>query len=148
MLPYLKRLVGYISSCLFYIRPQLVSDRQPWYYEDTMGMRQVGGFVKKFEQITLTTIRVSLEFLFGARLVWTKNMSVRKIKICFLSFFFDISSLELYWTLLNFSGKKFYWLIWIIFEPGHQKMCLMRTTKAQVSLRILAVWSAPLLFTA
>ena len=148
MLPYLKRLVGYISSCLFYIRPQLVSDRQPWYYEDTMGMRQVGGFVKKFEQITLTTIRVSLEFLFGARLVWTKNMSVRKIKICFLSFFFDISSLELYWTLLNFSGKKFYWLIWIIFEPGHQKMCLMRTTKAQISLRIRAVWSVPLLFTA
>lgn len=39
------------------LKQPLVSDRQPWYYEDTMGMRQVGGFVKKFEQITLTTIR-------------------------------------------------------------------------------------------
>ena len=35
-------------------------------------------------------------------------------------------------------------------EPHHEKTCLcyMRTTKAQISLRIRAVWSAPLLFTA
>ena len=35
-------------------------------------------------------------------------------------------------------------------ESRHEKTCLchMRTTKAQISLRIRAVWSAPLLFTA
>ena len=35
----------------------------------------------------------------------------------------------------------FHWSI----EPGHEKMCLshMRTIKAQISLRIRAVWSAP-----
>ena len=35
-------------------------------------------------------------------------------------------------------------------EPRHQKTCLchMRTTKVQISLRIHAVWSAPLLFAA
>ena len=34
------------------------------------------------------------------------------------------------------------------FEPYHDKTCFcqMRTTKAQISLRIRAVWSAPLLF--
>ena len=34
--------------------------------------------------------------------------------------------------------------------PRHEKNCLcnMWTTKAQISLRIRAVWSAPLLFTA
>ena len=34
------------------------------------------------------------------------------------------------------------------FEPHHDKPCFchMRTTKAQISLRIRAVWSAPLLF--
>ena len=33
-------------------------------------------------------------------------------------------------------------------EPRHEKTCLchVRTTKAQISLRIRAVWSAPLLF--
>ena len=33
----------------------------------------------------------------------------------------------------------------ILNEPRHEKICLghMRTTKAQISLRILAVWSAP-----
>ena len=37
-----------------------------------------------------------------------------------------------------------------IYKPGHDKTCLcpMRTTKAQISLRIRAVWSVPLLFTA
>ena len=37
-----------------------------------------------------------------------------------------------------------------IIEPRHEKTCLchMRTTKAQISLRIRAVWSAPLLFAA
>ena len=34
--------------------------RVPWYYNDKAKMRQVGGFVKKFEQITLITIRVSI----------------------------------------------------------------------------------------
>ena len=40
--------------------------------------------------------------------------------------------------------------ICIIIEPRHEKTCLchIRTTKAQISLRICAVWSAPLLFTA
>ena len=35
-------------------------------------------------------------------------------------------------------------------EPPHEKTCLchMRTTKAQISLRICSVWSAPLLFAA
>ena len=35
-------------------------------------------------------------------------------------------------------------------EPRHEKTCSchMRTTKAQISLRIRAVWSAPLLFAA
>ena len=35
-------------------------------------------------------------------------------------------------------------------EPRHEKTCYchMRTTKAQISLHIRAVWSAPLLFTA
>ena len=35
-------------------------------------------------------------------------------------------------------------------EPHHEKTCFcpMRTTKAQISLRIHAVWSAPLFFTA
>ena len=38
----------------------------------------------------------------------------------------------------------------LIFEPHHDQTCLchMRTTKAQISLRICAVWSVPLLFTA
>ena len=38
----------------------------------------------------------------------------------------------------------------IIIEPRHEKPCLchMRTTKGQISLRIRAVWSAPLLFAA
>ena len=33
-------------------------------------------------------------------------------------------------------------------EPRHEKTCIMpmRTTKVQISLRIRAVWSAPLLF--
>ena len=37
-----------------------------------------------------------------------------------------------------------------IYEPRHEKtcLCLMRTTKAQISLRIRAFWSAPLLFAA
>ena len=37
-----------------------------------------------------------------------------------------------------------------IFEPRHKKTCIchMRTTKAQISMRIRAVWSAPLLFAA
>ena len=41
-------------------------------------------------------------------------------------------------------------LIYDIIEPHHEKTCLchMRTTKAQISLRIRAVWSAPLLFAA
>ena len=36
----------------------------------------------------------------------------------------------------------------ILFEPHHEKTCLchMRTTKAQIKLRIRPVWSAPLLF--
>ena len=36
------------------------------------------------------------------------------------------------------------------YEPRHEKTCLwhMRTTKAQINLRIRAVWSAPLLFAA
>ena len=36
------------------------------------------------------------------------------------------------------------------YEPRHEKTCLchMRTTKVQISLRIHAVWSAPLLFAA
>ena len=35
-------------------------------------------------------------------------------------------------------------------EPRQEKSCFsyMRTTKVQISLRIRAVWSAPLLFTA
>ena len=39
---------------------------------------------------------------------------------------------------------------WIPYEPLHEKTCLcyMWTTKAQISLRIRAVWSAPLLFAA
>lgn len=41
------------------LKQPLVSSRQPWYYNDTLSERQVGGFVKKFEQITLTTIRGS-----------------------------------------------------------------------------------------
>ena len=38
----------------------------------------------------------------------------------------------------------------ILIEPRHEKTCFchMRTTKAQISLRIRAVWSAPLLFLA
>ena len=36
------------------------------------------------------------------------------------------------------------------FEPRHEKTCFchMRTTKAQISMHIRAVWSAPLLFAA
>ena len=36
------------------------------------------------------------------------------------------------------------------YEPRHEKTCLchMRTTKAQISLHIYTVWSAPFLFTA
>ena len=35
-------------------------------------------------------------------------------------------------------------------EPRHEKTCVshVQTTKVQISLRIRAVWSAPLLFTA
>ena len=38
----------------------------------------------------------------------------------------------------------------LTYEPCHDKTCFchMRTTKAQISLHIRAVWSAPLLFTA
>ena len=41
-------------------------------------------------------------------------------------------------------------LICITYEPRHEKTCFchMRTTKAQISLRIRAVWSAPLLLAA
>ena len=55
----------------------------------------------------------------------------------------------------TFSGSR--WCIIIstqqvlnTFKPHHEKTCLchMRTTKAQISLRICAVWSAPLFFTA
>ena len=37
----------------------------------------------------------------------------------------------------------------LLYEPYHEKTCLchMRTTKVQISLRISAVWSAPLLLT-
>ena len=35
-----------------------------------------------------------------------------------------------------------------IFGPRNAKTCLMRTSKVQINLRIRAVWSAPLLFTA
>ena len=37
-----------------------------------------------------------------------------------------------------------------LFESRHEKTCFshMRTTKVQISLRIHAVWSAPLLFAA
>ena len=36
------------------------------------------------------------------------------------------------------------------YEPRHEQTCLwhMRTTKAQISLRIRTVWLAPLLFAA
>ena len=36
------------------------------------------------------------------------------------------------------------------YQPRHDKTCFchIRTTKAQISLRIRAVWSAPLLFAA
>ena len=39
---------------------------------------------------------------------------------------------------------------WFLNEPHREKTCLchMQTTKAQISLRIRAVWSAPLLFPA
>ena len=42
-----------------------------------------------------------------------------------------------------------YWQTFFI-EPRHEKTCVchIRTTKGQISLRIHAVWSAPLLFTA
>lgn len=39
------------------LKQPVVTDRKPWYYNDTQGDRQVGGFIKTFEQITLTTIR-------------------------------------------------------------------------------------------
>ena len=41
-------------------------------------------------------------------------------------------------------------LIYIVYETSHEKTCLchMRTTKAQISLSIRAVWSAPLFFAA
>ena len=39
---------------------QVLQVREPWYYNDKAKMKQVGGFVKKFEQITLITIRVSI----------------------------------------------------------------------------------------
>lgn len=35
----------------------VISNRDAWYFKDDQGMRQVAGFVKKFEYITLTTIR-------------------------------------------------------------------------------------------
>ena len=45
----------------------------------------------------------------------------------------------------HISSKTYEW-----FEPRHEKTCLcyMRTTEAQISLRIRPVWSAPLLFAA
>lgn len=39
------------------LKQPVVAGRQPWYYNDTQGEKQVGGFIKKFKQITLTTIR-------------------------------------------------------------------------------------------
>ena len=38
---------------------QVIKAREPWYYKDAAGLKQVAGFVKKFKQITLTTVRVS-----------------------------------------------------------------------------------------
>ena len=42
--------------------------------------------------------------------------------------------------------RAFISVFWDAYEPRHEKTCLchMRTTKAQISLRIRAVWSAPL----
>ena len=53
----------------------------------------------------------------------------------------------LYWTRGSFRQRARYLSL---MEPHHEKICLchMWTTKAQISLRIHAVWSAPLLFTA
>ncbi|XP_060591546.1 lysosomal protective protein-like isoform X2 [Ruditapes philippinarum] len=35
----------------------VVTERKPWYVEDSTGTKQVAGFVKQFKQLTLTTIR-------------------------------------------------------------------------------------------
>ena len=47
-------------------------------------------------------------------------------------------------------GDKWFWWVPTTYEPHHEKPCFcpMRTTKVQISLRIRAVWSAPLLFAA
>ena len=60
--------------------------------------------------------------------------------------------------VLSCCGTKFSFMYWCFgiswsvnsFEPRHEKTCFchMRITKVQISLRIRAVWSAPLLFTA
>ena len=71
------------------------------------------------------------------------------------SYFSDYSN---FWGCLDIYGKYFSGLwssrycvqLTLLFEPCHEKTCLchMRTTKTQISLRIRAVWSAPLLFAA
>ena len=47
-------------------------------------------------------------------------------------------------------GLPKYFIVGLPYEPRHEKSCFshMRTTKAQISLHIRPVWSAPLLLTA
>ena len=71
---------------------------------------------------------VPLLFAYGIRQVfrWQGSYCISKTVMCRLGWAFSVRQ------SVTFS-----------YEPGHEKMCLMRTTKAQISLRICAVWSAP-----
>ena len=66
------------------------------------------------------------------------------VEIIQISYYFDHTILSYKESTLRFTGTT------LVYEPRHEKTCLshMRTIKAQISLRIRAVWSVPLLFAA
>ena len=71
--------------------------------------------------------------------IWTRNLTYPKRHSTQGAFRAGTQHIKLQFRLKHFSN---------LFEPGHEKtsLCHMRTTKAQISLHIRAVWSAPLLF--
>ena len=58
------------------------------------------------------------------------------------------SGSTLVWPRLSIQKLRIMTEFQFIYEPCHEKTCHMWTTKPQISLRIHAVWSVPLFFTA
>ena len=74
------------------------------------------------------------------------NISENKVLTNNSEFKVSVLKIALWSVVLCLPGSLSIGVHESVYEPRHEKTCHMRTTKVQISLRIHAVWSAPLLF--